>query len=497
MGKVTLLSVAALILTLWCACAAGTAAASDHRHEVAAELLRLWPDLPRTRVEVPISVVREFVKSGLAGPERARPPVAHIIENQTHNLTINGDAAQLDVTLRLTVLDIVPPGRIALLPRDVAFREMRIDGEPHKPTPLGRWLWWEPPKPGTYTITARAALEPERDGPARAVSYSRSPSARAEVAAASGEAWVVASPDAAGRITGAAGGTKGSLALRPGPNVSVSWRRPLETAEHEPILSSTCEAACDFAPAAVAVNARLEVLVRRGTAERLVLDLPEGADRVSVTGADVRRVDGRGNTRTIHLRGAIQGRTRLAVGFELPRRSASGKAGLDCFGIRGALLTGGHLIVSNSTGGELLEDEAVRLEEEALFNLPDEVLALSSERPALAYAIQRGRWRLGCDIVLASEVRMPPTIVDRAAHTIVRRADGNIIGRASLEVRNRDRQFIRVRMPRGAKVLAALVDDKSVAITKGAAGEFILPLKKSIPTVGGLVSFPVEIIYTQ
>ncbi|MFH1732777.1 MAG: hypothetical protein ABIF82_14155, partial [Planctomycetota bacterium] len=47
------------------------------------------------------------------------------------------------------------------------------------------------------------------------------------------------------------------------------------------------------------------------------------------------------------------------------------------------------------------------------------------------------------------------------------------------------------------KVLAALVDDKSVAITKGAAGEFILPLKKSIPTVGGLVSFPVEIIYTQ
>ena len=153
--------------------------------------------------------------------------------------------------------------------------------------------------------------------------------------------------------------------------------------------------------------------------------------------------------------------------------------------------------MSNSTGGELLEDEAVGLEEEAFFNLPEDVVALSSERPALAYVIQRGRWRLACDIVLASEVKMPPTIIDRAAHTIVRRADGNIIARTSLEVRNRDRQFIRVRMPKGAKVLVALVDDKSVAITKGAAGEFILPLKKSIATVGGLVSFPVEIIYTQ
>ena len=486
-----------MIVAWWCVCAGGMAVAADQQHEVAAEILRRWPELPGVRVEVPTSVIREYVSAQLRPPERLRPPVATIITNQTHKLTIGEKTTQLDVTLRVTVLDIVLPGRVALLPRAVAFRDVRIGGKPHKLKPIGRWLWWSPSKTGTFTITARATLEPTHSGPVRSVALTRRPSTLTEIAVVGQKAWTVTSPDAVGRVTGTAKGTSGSLALRPGPNVRASWREPLPTVEHAPALSTTCQVACDFAPAAVVVNARIEVLIQRGKTDRLTLELPPNADQVSVEGPDVRRIDGRGGARTVHLRRNVRGRTRLAVRFEIPRTSAKGRTGLGYFGIQGARATGGRLIVSNSAGGELLEDEAVALQEEALFNVPEDVLALSSERPLLVYTMHRGRWRLACDIVLSSEVKMPPTLIDRAKHTIIRRADGNIIGRVEYEVRNRNRQFLRVRLPKETTVLVALVDDKSVAITSGAANEIVLPLKKSIATIGGLVSFPVEVVYTQ
>ncbi|MFO7900607.1 MAG: hypothetical protein R6V58_16295 [Planctomycetota bacterium] len=400
-------------------------------------------------------------------------------------------------------------GYLPLLPLELGFREIEVNGEKHRlpairvprsgqaknapaqnknRPPGAKWLAFRPPEDGLYTITARAKLTPGRTGAFRDLSYRRARSVRTIVE-------VRADHELEVRADGAPGvtGKRARVALPPGDRVRVLWRRSLGRAEHRPLLSTQTWAAVDFGPGALAVTARLDVTVRRGKTDRLGLELPAGADRLRVTGRDVRRVQGS----TVHLRGAIIGRTRLTARFEVPRRSASGIAGLGYVGVRGATNTGGYLIASNSAGGELLEETAARLEETALIDLPDGLLALSPEKPVLAYRMQRGRWRLACDLVRAAELALPAAIAERCEHVVVVRRSGNVIGRSVFQVSNSSRQFIRLTPPPGTTIRLAIVDDRSVAVTPAGNGAVTLPLKRSIATITGLVSFPVEIVYTR
>lgn len=486
-----------LVLVLVCAVPL-SAPAADFKPRVADELLRRLEqfELPGTVFEIPAEVYREFIRLRRLGPPRPRPPVPSIITRQEHRLSPGATSAELDVTIEFTVFAPELLAGVPLLPASVAFGDIQLDGRAQKLAVVDGWLTWRPPAAGRHVLTAQARLKPRHVGRSFSVSYPCRRAVLTRVQVAADRAWEV-SAAGGGKVVGQAGATRGTLVVRPSDRLTVSWCEPLEAAEHDPVISTTCLAACDFAGGTVSVTATLDVLVTRGKTDHLVLELPAGADRVSVTGSDVRRVEGRGGERTIRLRGPLLGRTRLSVGFEVPRARTSGKIGLEYFGIRGATSRGGHLIVSNSGGGELLEDENRLLVPEAFFGLPDRLMALSREKPTLAYSMKRGRWRLACDVVLASEVPMPPTLIDVAEHVVVRRADGNLMARASFEVRNSNRQFLRVTLPAGARFMVALVDRKSVAITQLADGRYSLPLKKSIATLGGLVSFPVEIIYLR
>jgi len=501
-----------LLAVLLCLGPSGRAAEYDPR--VAAEILRLLPRWPSARVEIPSAVYHRFVELRKLGPPRPDPPVPYIISTQVHKLVIDGKSAELSVSFHLQVLDPRGSAHIPLLPRSLAFQDIRINGKPAKLIPLSErlvplannapalqqakrappagWLALKPENEGAYVVAARAVLTSRSTGDTGAFAYPRCRSARTELRVTAKRALDVRSPYAVGTIAG----TTGSLALRPGSQMAFRWRPLLARAEHEPVLTTRCQAACDLGPGTIVVNARLDVTIRRGAADRLVLELPPTADRVSVSGRDLRRTGDLGRGRTVHLRGPVRGRTRIGLRFEVPRRRAKGPVTLDYFGVRGAVPTGGRLIVSNSGGGELLEEETERLEAEAFFGLPEELLALSAEKPLLAYSIRRGRWRLACNAVHASELPLPPTIIEKAEHVIVCRKGGNAIGKSTFEVSNSSRQFLRVRLPAGSKLRVAVVDEQAVAVTPGAPGAFILPLKKSITTMGGLVSFPVELVYT-
>ena len=72
-----------------------------------------------------------------------------------------------------------------------------------------------------------------------------------------------------------------------------------------------------------------------------------------------------------------------------------------------------------------------------------------------------------------------------------------MICRADYEIRNRNRQFLRINLPPGARVLLARVSEKSRPMTPmpGKKGEYLLPLERSTASVMGLVSFPVQLVY--
>ncbi|MDP6380838.1 MAG: hypothetical protein QF662_05800, partial [Phycisphaerae bacterium] len=154
--------------------------------------------------------------------------------------------------------------------------------------------------------------------------------------------------------------------------------------------------------------------------------------------------------------------------------------------------------MGNSRGGsEVLENNISGLEAIALYDIPRATAALLPTPPILAYRMTGARWDAEVDVVDVTLLAMRETVIDRARYVLVRRADGEVMGKVVYEMRNRNQQFMKLRLPDGARPLLVRVSERPAALTPQADGSYLVALDRSVSTVGGLVSFPVEIVYTS
>ncbi|MFT5457183.1 MAG: hypothetical protein ACI9K2_003676 [Myxococcota bacterium] len=86
----------------------------------------------------------------------------------------------------------------------------------------------------------------------------------------------------------------------------------------------------------------------------------------------------------------------------------------------------------------------------------------------------------------------PATLVDVAAWTAAATVDGRVLLRGILQVRNDRGAHLRVRPPEGLSLLAAQVGGDTARVSTDGDG-WLIPLAKSVETVEGLLSFPVEV----
>lgn len=87
----------------------------------------------------------------------------------------------------------------------------------------------------------------------------------------------------------------------------------------------------------------------------------------------------------------------------------------------------------------------------------------------------------------------PPVVVDVAAYTIATSREGRVLMRAHYEVRNERAASLRIRPPRGCKILGVRVAGETAMIARDRDGAWRVPLQRSVDTVSGLLSFPVEV----
>ncbi|NQT86468.1 hypothetical protein HQ560_06860, partial [bacterium] len=249
--------------------------------------------------------------------------------------------------------------------------------------------------------------------------------------------------------------------------------------------------------AAQQLTARVTVAIGGGKTDRLALTLPPGADRVRVTGPDVREARPDGNGMAVFLRGSIGGQTRLTVRCELPRGADVRR--LPGLGVSDGHWASGTVVVTNTAGGsEVLPEQADGLKPLALADVPDDARALLAGPTALAYTIAARQWSLAVDVVNLGEFALRESIADLAHYEVAFLDDGAFLCKARYEVRNRARQFLRVQLPPKAIVLLARVNEKSTPLSPvpGGTDAWLLPLVRSTASVEGLVSFPVEIVFT-
>ena len=478
--------------------AAAWAGAVD-REAVVREMLDRSRLLEDVHFKVPLPLWRRYIEETVAGAAAApQAPVPLIPEEAVYHLTVAEDgAATLAVRLRLRVFD---PRRVTSAPvlsTSRAWQDVRVNGQPTDLLLVGTWLRVVADAAGTYEVAATTSL-------AAGNTYGGScelaipPTVRTLVRLDSPAAWALTAEGAPLSLRGSAErGTHGQLALTARDRLKVAWKPPTALTDRAPRFQLRGAVAWNLDAAVQQVAARLDVAIVGGRADRMVLRLPPAADRVSVTGPDVRETRIEGGTATAYLRGKIAEHTRLDVRYETPH----GRGTIQRFGgieVVGGHWSGGTLVVTNTAGGsEVLVESLSGLRELPLSQVPGDAAALLAGPPAVACAIAARQWSAAVDVMGLGEFALRESIADLAHYELSFRGDGTLVCKATYEVRNRTRQFLRLDLPRGATALLARVNEKTRPLTPvpGAADAWLLPLVRSKASVKGLVTFPVEVVY--
>ena len=296
-------------------------------------------------------------------------------------------------------------------------------------------------------------------------------------------------------VKGTGAGTHGAVGLRAGDRLDITWQPPQPAVHRAAQIATEAHVGWTLADGVHQVRAVLTLRLWGGETSLMTVNLPPGADRVRITGPDVREVQTAGDSARVFLRGAVRQRPRLNVEFEAPR-PATGRMTLPAFGVEGASHRGGTLAIAGGAGGVLLEMDSPGLAAMALHDLPDRTRALLAATPVYAYRVT-GPWEARVDLVSMSEFPVRETLIDSALYTVLYRPDGRVMTKVIYEVRNRALQYMTVDLPPGAELVVARVAEEQKNLARGPGRTVYVPLEKSVLTTAGLVSFPVELVYVM
>jgi hypothetical protein len=92
-------------------------------------------------------------------------------------------------------------------------------------------------------------------------------------------------------------------------------------------------------------------------------------------------------------------------------------------------------------------------------------------------------------------VEAPAVVVDVAAHTVAATQEGRVLARSLFQVRNERASHLRVSLPPGSTLVGVRVGPGIATPVSDDSPGVLVPLLRSVETVEGLVSFPVEVIW--
>ena len=449
--------------------------------------------------EVSVGLYRQYLQE--TARDQDETPVGCIAETGVYHLTVQANTkAVLRAKLHLRVFDPAGCGSLPVLSDTLAWEHLEVNGEAAALASVGNWLKFAPRAPGVYTITASATLE----GP-KALKKLRGLPIRRTVKTFlifdSPGRWHV---DVEGaqprRLVGTVEkGTHGRFALPPHKMLKVKYDVPRIERQRPVRYELQGDVVWNLDAAVQQVTAHLTVTIAGGASDEIELLLPRNADRVSITGPEVREVRVDGGRAKVYLQGRRLGQTALTVSYELPQGDGNVRR-LGQLGASDGHWVGGTLVVTNSAGGmEVLPGTMVGLGELALFDIPSSASAILPAPPVAAYKITSRSFSAEVEVVRLGEFALRQSIADLAHYEVFLSPDGSMMCRARYEIRNRNKQFLNLDLPEGSRLLFASVNEKPCRLSPVTEGQtrWMLPLERSRPSVMGLVSFPVEIAFVR
>lgn len=126
--------------------------------------------------------------------------------------------------------------------------------------------------------------------------------------------------------------------------------------------------------------------------------------------------------------------------------------------------------------------------------LPEWGQGLVEGTPTAAYEHGGGASSGHLDLLRFVPVPGPPAVVDVADYTVATTDEGRVLMKARYELRNDRAAHLIVRPPPGLRIIGARVGRDTALPSHDEDGAWRIPLRRSLETVDGLLSFPVEVI---
>lgn len=273
----------------------------------------------------------------------------------------------------------------------------------------------------------------------------------------------------------------------PGDRVSVSWQPKAQEAPPVAALLVQGEAATAFRAdaKALAIDSVLRWKVLRGEASSFSFDAA-GLDELEIEGSNVANFTQSGNIVVVTTKQPV---TSL-LSVRVRGRVVAGKSERSVPGPQptGVQRVDRYWTMTKSDEGELIPVRA-----------PASIS--NQQMPAWAKGIGEGaplaQWHGNGELRVfpldAANVQGPDTVITSARYIVAAAKEGRAGLRMTLRVRNERRQFLHVTPPAGWKAIVVRVSNQPVSALSDGNGGLYIPLEKSIETVKGLLSFPVDV----
>lgn len=151
-------------------------------------------------------------------------------------------------------------------------------------------------------------------------------------------------------------------------------------------------------------------------------------------------------------------------------------------------------------GVEVLTNVEVKLEKMSSMaqidatELPSSVTYTAQHPVLLGFKYLKHPYNLVLDVKKHADVPILVATVDVADFTTLLTADGKVLTRVLLSMRNNMKQFLKAELPEGSEVWSTFVSGKPVKPGQDEEGRVLIPLEKSSPGMSSS-NFPVELIY--
>jgi hypothetical protein len=245
--------------------------------------------------------------------------------------------------------------------------------------------------------------------------------------------------------------------------------------------------------AAVAGRARLSWTLRQGTLDRVSVQVRNVGADLQVEGAQVRSWTRSGDRVDVVLREPTGARVDLTLRWSSPLPDGDvASLPLPVIVPGEAFRTDASLQVARDAEIEVVP-ELSGWEAISAYDLPENGVGLVGGTPTAAYRAGAAGRAGTLALLRFVPADQPPVVIDVAATTVALSAEGRSLARVLLTTRNDRAPYLRLRPPPGHVILAARVDGNAVNLVDDGIG-LRIPLLRSLETLEGLVSFPVELV---